>query len=711
MKYQVNEAVFEEIIFPYEKQRKAFQTKYNGLIENIGHVLDKNMTDFLFTSYVYMLKALSNGDNRIATKQEHENIQEFCRNYVNTYDNKDNLLYDMAFNVNKYHKEQWDGYLSDGRMKQIIKSEHSLKPRVMTSIDLSDILDSVPIKFAYDVVNDKSECYWIRLQAKKFIEDFTINQFKEDFPYYFNPEILRIVEVFLRQVNLATAMDTKLIGDSIANHIKPFQYFMLANVWAWRKKEDIAQNRYQRFVLFIPRKNAKSWLVSAVKLLGLILLPNNSELYSASNTREQANQIRKELENITNASPAIKRYFKINRDEVLALHSNTKFKVLSGKPKDGSLPSIAAIDENGDAIAENPVASSLVNGLAGAFKLAFYVSTAYAKYPSGMSVEVEIAKNSLNPDSKYLDEGLFAMLYTAQEPNLDWTSEEALKATNPLMWETNREFLLNQQSVAIEQRDTKENEFKTKHLNIFLATNVGSSIAPIENLEACYNFKPNFDWFGKKCVLGLDLSMGDDNSALSLITNHEGKYYLKQWIFVPKGRLAQKEKLEKINYGNWIATKQVIITEDPSSNNVITNYNTIENFILELPRKLGVEITHIAYDVYGSHTLVQNLQIHDSMRSTEFQMIKQSKAGRHFGIQLLRTIVLQNRLSFDNSMMKYEWGAVQMGQTDNLYFVSKVETAINKTDMVYSLINALDVCNELYEVNQPKFTEDLFIEL
>lgn len=43
-------------------------------------------------------------------------------------------------------------------------------------------------------------------------------------------------------------------------------------------------------------------------------------------------------------------------------------------------------------------------------------------------------------------------------------------------------------------------------------------------------------------------------------------------------------------------------------------------------------------------------------------------------------------------MMIHEWGAVQMKMTDNLYYVEKVKTAKNKTDMVYSLINALDVC-------------------
>lgn len=699
MKYEINEAVFEGYDFPSNIEREQFQTKYKDLIDEIGHGMDKPMTDFLFTSYVCMLKARQNGDNRIITRSEYDSIKRFCRDYVNTHDLKDNVLYDMAFGLNNHHKEPWDGYFSHGRMKQVVKSEKSLKPRVTSAIDYNDLLNSAPVKFAYDVVNDKTECYWTRLQAKKFIEDFTVNQFKDDFPFYFNADVLRTLEVFLRQVNLATAKDVKLIGDSIANHIKPFQYFMLANVWSWRKKDDFAENRYRKFVLFIPRKNAKSWLVSAVKMFGLIMLPNNSELYSASNTREQATQIRKELINITDASPTIKRYFKINRDQVLALHSNNTFRVLSGKPKDGSLPSIAAIDENGDADVDNAVASSLVRGLAGSFQLAFYVSTAYAKFPSGMSVEVDTAKSSLDPDSKYCDERLFAMLYTAQEPNLEWTSHEALKATNPLMWEINRDTLISEQNEAIEQ-EVKRNDFKTRRLNIFLATNAGTSIAPIENLRACYNPAEDFDWRGRQCILGMDLSLGDDNSALSLITHHEGEYYVKQWVFVPEGRLDGKEKEEKVNYREFIRDNHVIATTDESSNSKMINYRTIENFIVSIPQHLGVEITHMAYDTFNAGNLIQNLQEYAVFYTTQFEMIRQSKAGRHFGVQLLRQIVMQQRLNYNNKMIESEWGAVQMGRTDNLYFVDKVKTALNKTDMIYSLINVLDTCNTLYEVNE-----------
>lgn len=55
-----------------------------------------------------------------------------------------------------------------------------------------------------------------------------------------------------------------------------------------------------------------------------------------------------------------------------------------------------------------------------------------------------------------------------------------MKATNPLMWEVYRDTLISDQRTATMQ-EHKQNEFKTNRLNIFLATNTGISIAPIEN--------------------------------------------------------------------------------------------------------------------------------------------------------------------------------------------------------------------------------------
>lgn len=279
------------------------------------------------------------------------------------------------------------------------------------------------------------------------------------------------------------------------------------------------------------------------------------------------------------------------------------------------------------------------------------------------------------------------------------------------MWEVDREALIADQKSAVMQ-EHKQNEFKTKRLNIFLATNAGHSIAPIENLKACCKPSPNSEWWrGRECILGLDLSLGDDNSAINMITFHEGKYFVKQWVFIPAGRIDEKNATEKIDYRNYIARKQTFASVDEASNDTMINYRDIEKFIADLSKKYGVIIVHVAYDQFNAGNLVQNLQAHEVFFNTKFEIIQQNKTGRHFGIQLLRQALMQKRLFFDNNMMIHEWGAVQMKQTDNLYYVEKVPTANKKTDIIYSLINALSVCNDRYEVQQPIYSEEVIFEL
>ncbi|WP_026828215.1 hypothetical protein [Exiguobacterium artemiae] len=142
-------------------------------------------------------------------------------------------------------------------MKQIVKSEQSLNSRISSSIDYNDLLNSESFKFAYDVINDESQAYWVSLQVKKFIEDFTVNHFKDDFDYYFNADVLRVIEVFLRLLNLATAKDVTLIGDPIINHAKPFQFFMLMNVFACEKKKNFRKIVIKSLYCLFHEKTAK----------------------------------------------------------------------------------------------------------------------------------------------------------------------------------------------------------------------------------------------------------------------------------------------------------------------------------------------------------------------------------------------------------------------------------------------------------------------
>lgn len=124
---------------------------------------------------------------------------------------------------------------------------------------------------------------------------------------------------------------------------------------------------------------------------------------------------------------------------------------------------------------------------------------------------------------------------------------------------------------------------------------------------------------------------------------------------------------------------------------------------------MDVNITHVSYDPCNPDNLVQNLQAYEGFYTLQFEPVTQSHTGLYSGVKLLREIVLQSRMKYNNSMIQYEWGTVQMRETENLYIAEKVKGALHKTDMVFSLVTGLVTCNELYEVNKQETHVPLFV--
>ena len=97
----------------------------------------------------------------------------------------------------------------------------------------------------------KKQCEW-------FLEDLD-KQNQEIYAYYFDHKKLRIVENLLKIMNFATGIG--VVGKRIYDALEDFQAFFIANIFGWRCKSDPDKFRYREGILFVPRKNAKTfWL-------------------------------------------------------------------------------------------------------------------------------------------------------------------------------------------------------------------------------------------------------------------------------------------------------------------------------------------------------------------------------------------------------------------------------------------------------------------
>ncbi len=67
--------------------------------------------------------------------------------------------------------------------------------------------------------------------------------------------------------------------------------------------------RYRDVILFIPRKNAKSFIAALVILLLMLTEQNFSEFYSICIDRDLAKETRKAMAQLISASPYIAKHF------------------------------------------------------------------------------------------------------------------------------------------------------------------------------------------------------------------------------------------------------------------------------------------------------------------------------------------------------------------------------------------------------------------
>jgi phage terminase large subunit-like protein len=171
------------------------------------------------------------------------------------------------------------------------------------------MLFEVAKKYAEDVLSGAEiTTKEVKIQCSWFLRDLE-QQLDDNYPYYFdNDEIVKI-EGILALLKFVTGIG--VIGENILDKIAPFQCFFLANVFGWRFKADPFRYKHRDITLFIPRKNAKTFICSICIILLMLLEDEYSEFYSICLDRELAGEVRKAIVQIIEGSPAIAKYFTI----------------------------------------------------------------------------------------------------------------------------------------------------------------------------------------------------------------------------------------------------------------------------------------------------------------------------------------------------------------------------------------------------------------
>lgn len=458
---------------------------------------------------------------------------------------------------------------------------------------------SLAINYAEEAIDDTRRTWaghWIRLAAKRFIEDLKRTQLKRP-PFYFSARWANKVCHFIEQL---PHVEGTWNPPNIV--LQPAQIFFLVQLFGFRDHE--GGRRFTEALYNTARKNAKTTIAATIALVVLALEREiGAELVSAARTGDQARKALKIAHDMAERSPGLLEEFDI---EVFAKHlvnNETRgvFKAINSKAstQDGLNPNLVELDEV-HAHKDHDL-MNVLRSAAGGRKNPLWLYTTTEGY------ETPGPWPELRSFSRSILEGLFkadhflACIWAMDDDDTDeddfneakWIKANPLLEVNPLLLRELRKIAINAR-----QMPGTHGEFRIKRLN--RPASSAQAWISIPKFKRCSG-PVDLEWLKDfPCVAALDLANTMDMNAWRLLWLIEDRFYTWGRYWVPEDAAAQRTVRRSVPYAAWIAAG--FIRQTPGD---VTDYNVIEADILEDFGRFN--ISAVAYDPWNATQLANNL--------------------------------------------------------------------------------------------------------
>ena len=533
-------------------------------------------------------------------------------------------------------------------------------------------------KYAKGVINHE-------IPAPKYVikqcEEFIKICDGESEKYFLDNNKLQQIDRILKMLVMPRGLKA---GNSIYDCSCGYQWLFYAAVLCIVHRENPARRRYETAILEIARKNFKTFTIATIFVLLFLLEPKFSKFYSVAPDGALSREVKTAIEEILKSSPLVYLYkgrprFKVLRDYIEFIPNENKYVPLnySNSRMDGKLPNVFLADEVGalpNSYAIEAMSSGQLNILN---KLGCIISTKYPTANNPFEDEVNYAKRVL--DGTQADDTVFSLLY---EPNdtENWAiNDMILKHANPVALEIPEIWadLLKKRARAIAIESAREN-FLTKHCNIIYQGAGTENFVDIKYLQSCRVNK--IDWAGREVYVGVDLSMSNDNTAVAICTEENGKILADVVSFIPEGRIEEKNKFEKLDYRRFIAKGKCI-----ACGNKTIDYGVVEDFVFKIEKKYGVTVRAIGFDRYNAISSAQKWN--QAYNTVE---IRQHSDTLHPPTKLLYEKIMDGEFEYEkNALLEINFENARCTYDTNMNRYVTKKKSCGKVDMVVALINAV----------------------
>lgn len=543
-------------------------------------------------------------------------------------------------------------------------------------------------------VRAKTTPKYVKKQMREFIR---ISEDK-DKRYMINEAKYKQIEAVLKLLIMPKGLKA---GQTLYECTTGYQWLIYTAVLCTVYRDNPERRRYETCILEICRKNFKTYTVGTLFIILFITEPKFSEFYSVAPDGKLSREIKEAITKTIKSSPLIYEYkgakrFKLLRDYIEFIAKESKYTPLnySNSNMDGKLPNVYCADEVGalpNTYAIEAMQSGQLNILN---KLGFIISTKYPTIDNPIEEYDAYAKKVL--DGIIKDESIFALLYIPDNPKA-WESDDlVLKQANPVALEVPEiwDDLVKKRAKAIAMESAREN-FVTKHCNIIYQGAGTETYIDVKDVQAC---KVNsIDWAGRVVYLGLDLSESNDNTSVAMVGVDEDDNVLAEVVaFIPEGRIEEKNAFEKIDYKEFVRTCKAIACGDK-----VIDYAVVEDFILAIEERYGVQVQAIGYDRYNALSTAQKLE-RAGYNTIE---IRQHSSVLHPPTKRLKEKILAGEFQYEeNKLLEINFQNARCTYDTNKNLYVNKKRSKGKVDMVVALINAVYLLEQDYFLNQMDFT-------
>lgn len=535
------------------------------------------------------------------------------------------------------------------------------------------------LDYVDDVLNEKIVANrYIRLLCKRFLDDIS-----EESEYYLDikecDRVVRFISNF------------RLFKGQFQN--KPFvlqswQKFLLYGLFGVKRKDN-NERKYKQAILFIGRKNGKTISAAAIAIYQFLTSGNNSEFILAANSVKQAKIAFEMVQQFIKQLDPKKKQFKVLRDSIVHIKSNSKLFVLSSDTSGMDGYGASFICDEAESYADDKIVSTLRNGQ-GSLKnpLSLIIGTGgydklyfYDQYINA----IKVLEGTNKQDT------LFPMLYTLDEGD-DYQDENNWIKSNPSLGITLTKDFLREQVTEAKNSPQIETSTLIKNFNIW--SNAASNWIAPQYLERAFEEINIDDWVdqGISVYIGVDLAAVSDLTAVSMLWECGGTFYVKTWYYLPTETI-KNSPTNKERYKIWHKTKQLI-----GHVGNVTDYDAIEEHLLWLSQHFNVQ--EIAYDSWNSTQW--------AIRATEdgLPLKPYSQTTGNFNRptkELERKILNGNIIIDNNEVTRFCFSNVVIKEDYNGNIKPHKTVNENKIDGVISIIESLGSY-----LNNTHFNNELF---